>query len=103
MSDDLKPRDHVVARGGRWYFRRRIPQDRLPQYRPKLEFLESLGTADLAEANRRATRTLELDQEFARKRAVQGGSFVAELEDEEVERIAKLFARTLSPWMTSSA
>ena len=92
MGNDLRPREHVVRRGGRWYYRRRIPQDLLDQYPGKVEFLESLRTAELAEANRRAAlRTLEHDQEFAHKRALKAAQPEESLTDEEVNRIAKLW------------
>ena len=70
----------------------RIPQDLLEQYKPQREFLKSLRTHDVVEANRLATiRTLELDQEFAHRRAVRGAPH-RELTSEEIKRIACLWA-----------
>ncbi|MGQ0650983.1 MAG: hypothetical protein ACT4P4_01760 [Betaproteobacteria bacterium] len=42
MSEEkLRPRNHIVWRGKRLYYRRRIPLDLLADYGGKVEFLES--------------------------------------------------------------
>ena len=91
MGNDVKPRDPVVRRGATWYYRRRIPQDLLEEYKPKNEILISLRTSDVEEANRLAAiRTLAHDQEFGHKLAMRAAP-ECELSSEEIRRLVALW------------
>jgi len=69
MEKKLKRGLHVISRDGIYYFNRRIPLDLLDKFSRQSKFYESLRTADLIEANRRAARrTSEIDEEFAQLR-----------------------------------
>ena len=62
---------HILNRGGRFYFRIRIPTDlaRAGCYGKKKEFKQALGTSDPTKARSLAlTKAVEIDEEFQQKR-----------------------------------
>jgi integrase len=61
--------EHLTRRGGRYYYRRRVPSDLVEKYGRK-EHTQALGTADRREAEKLARRVAaELDAAFDRLRA----------------------------------
>ncbi|CAB3798829.1 tyrosine-type recombinase/integrase [Pararobbsia alpina] len=61
--------EHVIRRGSRYYYRRRVPADLIEKYQ-KTEHVQALGTANPKEAAKEARRVgAALDQVFDRLRA----------------------------------
>ncbi|MDQ7982176.1 site-specific integrase [Paraburkholderia sp. SARCC-3016] len=69
--------EHVVKRGNRYYYRRRVPVDLIAAY-GKAEHQQALGTSDRREADRRARAAgVELDALFDKLRAALGTTATA--------------------------
>lgn len=62
--------EHVIRRGARYYYRRRVPTDLLPLFEGKKELQRALGTSDPKEAAIAARRVaVEIDNLFESSRA----------------------------------
>jgi integrase len=72
--------EHLTRRGGRYYYRRRVPSDLVEKYGRK-EHTQALGTADKKEATEAARRAaVRLDEIFRRLRAEINTSLPASLD-----------------------
>lgn len=96
------PTGIVRHTNGRYYLRRRIPNDLLPSYGNRKEILKSLSTTDYRTAcERHRQEEARLTQEWTEKREklaqrkarhlVNAVTVINELTDAEIERLCNLF------------
>lgn len=80
---------HLLKRNSTYYYRRRIPLDLLDYYSPKTEFVFSLKTKDLKEAERRArVESVKLDQEFEKARFNITAPPIDSISKEDIQRLS---------------
>lgn len=99
----MKTPSHVLKRGTKRWYHRKIPLDLIPAYGGRKVFKYSLHTDSIKEAIELARlRSVELDGEFARKRrelaAAQSPAIkfaATELTDEQIRRLCLLWQRSV--------